>query len=266
MSELEQLQSGFQAYLMNDLSGASFTRFIVNDGRVSVEKRLGIYFDAYRLRLIEALSAAYPKLKMLLGDDLFDSVARAYINDYPSAYRNIRWYGDRLEQHLQFTVPQHPIAAEMAHFEWTLALAFDAEDTPELTLQDLAAIPADSWGGLQFRFQPALQLISLHWNTVAVWKALDAEEVPPAPVEHGHHTTWLVWRSDLNPQFRSLPEVEFAALQMAIKGASFSEICAALESDFDSENAMLTAAQLLSGWIENGLISAVGLSEPDHLP
>jgi len=259
MSELEQLQSGFQAYLMNNANGAAFTRFIVDDGKVSVEKRLGIYFDAYRLRLIEALSAAYPKLKMLLGDDLFNTVARAYISDYPSVYRNIRWYGDKLQLHLLFTLPQHPIAAEMANFEWALALAFDAEDVAELKLQDLAAIPTGDWGALQFSFQPAMQLVPLHWNTVAVWKALDAEEVPPAPSEHDHYATWLIWRSDLNPQFRSLTEAESAALQMAMRGASFAEICANLEIELSADEAMLTAAQYLAGWIENGLISEVKL-------
>ena len=39
------------------------------------------------------------------------------------------------------TQPQHPIAAEMAAFEWALSLAFDAEDASILSLQDLAEIP-----------------------------------------------------------------------------------------------------------------------------
>jgi len=260
VSELERLQAGFQAYLMDDPSGAQFTRFIVDDGKVDVRKRLGIYFDAYRLRLIEALSAAYPKLKLLLGDDLFDATARAYIRDYPSMYSNIRWYGDKLQLHLLFTLPQHPIAADMAHFEWALANAFDAEDVAELKLQDLAEIPADNWGALQFVFQPALQIVPLHWNTVAVWKALDAEEVPPAPVESDSYTSWLIWRSDLNPQFRSMDKAEAMALQMAMSGDSFAEICMGLEAELSAEEATLLAAQYLAGWLEQGLISDVKIA------
>lgn len=263
MSELEQLQAGFQAYLMDDPSGAEFTRFIVDDEKVGVRKRLAIYFDAYRLRLIEALSAAYPKLKLLLGDDLFDTTARAYIRDYPSMYSNIRWYGDKLQLHLLFTLPQHPIAADMAHFEWALANAFDAEDVAELTLQDLAGIPPENWGALQFGFQPALQIVPLHWNTVAVWKALDAEEVPPVPTACDGYTTWLIWRSDLNPQFRSMDKMEASALQMAMRGDRFAEICMSLEDELSAEEATLLAAQYLAGWLEQGLISDVRLSVAD---
>ena len=263
MSELEQLQAGFQAYLMDHTSGAEFTRFIVDDEKVGARKRLAIYFDAYRLRLIEALSAAYPKLKLLLGDDLFDTTARAYIRDYPSMYSNIRWYGDKLQLHLLFTLPQHPIAADMAHFEWALANAFDAEDVPELTLQDLAEIPPENWGALQFGFQPALQIVPLHWNTVAVWKALDAEEVPPAPAECDSYTTWLIWRSDLNPQFRSTDKTEATALQMAMRGDCFAEICMSLEAELSAEEATVLAAQYLAGWLEQGLISDVKLSAAD---
>jgi hypothetical protein len=257
VSELEKLQAGFQAYLMDDPSGAEFTRFIVDDEKVGVRKRLAIYFDAYRLRLIEALSAAYPKLKLLLGDDLFDTTARAYIRDHPSMYSNIRWYGDKLQLHLLFTLPQHPIAADMAHFEWALANAFDAEDVAELTLQELAEIPPENWGALQFSFQPALQIVPLHWNAVAVWKALDAEEIPPSPTSCDGYTSWLIWRSDLNPQFRSMDKTETSALQMAMRGDCFAEICMNLEAVLSSEAATLLAAQYLASWLELGLISDV---------
>ena len=79
----------------------SFTKQIVNDKKVGVKKRLGIYADAYRLRIIEALSNSYPILKALLGDDLFEQAARLYIDQYPSTYRNMRWVGDKMAEHLQ---------------------------------------------------------------------------------------------------------------------------------------------------------------------
>ena len=63
MSQLAQLQSDFQAYLMVDVKGAAFKAHIINDKKVGVKKRLGIYYDGYRLRIIEALANAYPILK-----------------------------------------------------------------------------------------------------------------------------------------------------------------------------------------------------------
>jgi Putative DNA-binding domain len=101
MTHLSQLQSDFQAYLLDASKGAGFTKQIVNDKKVGVKKRLGIYADAYRLRIIEALSNSYPILKALLGDDLFEQAARSYIDLYPSTYRNMRWVGDKMAEHLQ---------------------------------------------------------------------------------------------------------------------------------------------------------------------
>ena len=80
MSHLAKLQADFQAYLMDDVKGAAFKKQIIDDKKVGVKTRLGIYYDAYRLRIIEALASAYPNLKKLLGDDLFDSTARTYID------------------------------------------------------------------------------------------------------------------------------------------------------------------------------------------
>jgi hypothetical protein len=90
MSHLATLQSEFQAYLVDENKGEAFAQFIVDDATVGAKKRLGIYYDVYRFRIIEALATVYPKLKIILGDDLFDSTARTYLDQYPSTFRNLR--------------------------------------------------------------------------------------------------------------------------------------------------------------------------------
>ena len=258
MSHLAGLQADFQAYLLEKAQDSPFAHRIVDDAKVGAVRRLGIYHDAYRLRLIEALSTAYPKLYVLLGDDLFDSTARSYIDAHPSSYRNLRWYGDALGAHLSEQLPEHPIAAELADFEWTLSLAFDAPDTPVLQLQDLAAIAPEEWSRFSFQFQPSLHLLPLGWNTVAVWKALDAEETPPAFEQKAQAETWLIWRRELTPRFRSLDGMEQSALSLAISGASFGDICANLVSQLgDEEQSAMKAAQYLAGWLENEMIAGL---------
>lgn len=264
--QLAKLQADFQAYLMCDIRGAAFTQAIVDDDKIGIKRRLGIYFDAYRLRIIEALATSYPKLKLLLGDDLFDSTARAYLEEYPSQFRNMRWYGHQMREYLLSALPQHPIAAEMASFEWTLSLAFDAENAPELQIQDLAEIPPENWAELRFKFQPALHLLPLRWNTIALWKffdekAFEAEENPPTLAQYSCYTTWLIWRQAFNSQFRSMEETEVLALHMGMVGATFGEICDELlevtGDEVSEEQATMLAAQYLAGWINCGLLSGL---------
>ena len=250
---LTRLQADFQAYLFDCDKGAAFKSQIIDDKKVGVTKRLGIYYDAYRLRIIEALSNGYPHLKNLLGDDLFDKTARTYIDLYPSTYRNMRWVGDKMPTHLQQTLPQHPIATEMATFEWALGLAFDSEDMPILTLQDLAEIPPENWADLRFKFHPAVQLLALKWNVLLVWQALNEEESPPAAAQINEPC--VVWRKDLNSHYRSLNLAEYAALQQLIAGASFGDLCEKLQENASEEEATIQAAQYLAGWLNEGMIS-----------
>ena len=251
---LAQLQNDFQAYLLDSNKGAAFAKNIVNDKKVGVKKRLGIYADGYRLRIIEALSSAYPVLKAWLGDSLFDKTARSYIDTYPSTYRNMRWVGDVMHQHLIKTLPSNLIAAEIAQFEWALGLAFDAEDAPVLGLQDLAAIAPESWGDLRFKFHPTVQLFNPKYNVLQVWQALNANEAPPkvAIINEPH----VVWRKDLNSHYRSLEVAEYAAIQQMMAGASFADLCEELQENVSEEDATMQAAQYLSSWLNGSLITA----------
>lgn len=253
MSQLAQLQADFQRYLMDEDKGAAFKSSIVDDAKVGVKRRLSIYADAYRLRIIEALANSYPKLKALLGDDLFDATARSYIDAYPSTYRNMRWVGDQMQTHLMQTLPQHPIASEMAAFEWSLGLAFDAADTPVLQLQDLAAIPPEDWADLPLVFHPSVQLLPLKWNVLSVWQALDADETPPIPAQINEPC--LVWRSESSSHYQSLDDSEDNAVKLVLQGASFGELCECLQSNYSEQEAMTKAAQYLSGWLNNGLMA-----------
>lgn len=255
MSQLAKLQADFQAYLIDENKGIAFKNRIIDDAKVGAEKRLGIYYDAYRFRIIEALATAYPKLKAMLGDDLFDNTARAYIDWHPSTYRNMRWVGDKMQMHLQHTLPQHPVAAEMAAFEWALSLAFDAADAPVLTLQDIAMILPEAWADLHFVFHPSVQLLPLDWNVLQIWNALDKNETPPSIAKTNEPC--LIWRQDLNSHFRSLAAAEIVAIQSAISGASFGELCEQLQENASEEEATVQAAQYLSSWLNDSLITQV---------
>lgn len=279
-SALTKLQASFQAYLLDEDAQSSFeshaiTAQIVSDAKVGIQKRLGIYYDAYRLRIIEALATSYPKLNLLLGDVLFNQIARSYITQFPSTYQNMRWYGAKMQTHLQNTLPEHPIAAEMAAFEWALSLAFDAEDTPTITLEDLAAVPPETWGSLKFYFQPSLQILHFKWNIIAIWKALNEEETPPDAAQTSEEMSCLVWRKTLNAHYVSIASIELSALHLALSPennrGSFGEICdflmthnpsdMAMSDEEIAQQAMATAAQYLASWIQEGMIKATVLIE-----
>ena len=157
-----------------------------------------------------------------------------------------------MDAHLAKTLAKHAITAEMATFEWALGLAFDAEDAPVLSLQDLAAIPPENWADLRFQLHPSAQLLPLKWNVLSVWQALDSDESVPKFTKTKQ--ACLVWRQNMGSYFRTIDEAEHKALDSIIAGASFGTLCEQL-FEIKGDEAANTAAQYLAGWLNEGLIS-----------
>jgi hypothetical protein len=256
-TRLRQLQRELQSHLLGGPS--SIADAIADAPPLSVADRLGIYRNAYRVRLIEALDDTYPVLHALLGDEVFVALGEGFVSAHPSVHRSIRWYGGELSEFLSRCPPyaEQPILAELALLEWTLAEVFDAPDAEPIPRAALSSIDASAWSGLQFEFHPSLRRLLLHWNTTAVWQAMSHEEVPPDPVCADHPVPWLLWRQNLQNYFRSMAADEAAALDMGRSGANFGQICEALAEWLPDDEIPLRAATLLGTWADSGIIVGI---------
>jgi hypothetical protein len=260
MTFLARIQTEFQDYVLADKSADSVISLAIADGfGLPVADRLAIYHDAYRLRLAEALSEEFGKTHTYVGDDMFYDLTRSYIAKHPSRYRNLRWYGDAFTAHAAEALAQHPVVAELAAFEWALGLAFDAEDVPVLTVTGLQGLSEDDWEQVSFVLPPSLQLVDFHWNAPGIWLALDKEETPPDAVNSEVATTWLIWRRELQPHFRSLSTHEAQALRGLLAGQSFAEVCAEA-ADASEQDITDQIAGWLQTWLNEEILSAISHS------
>jgi hypothetical protein len=255
--KLRELQQDMQRHLLGEES--SVAAAIVDAPPLRPEDRLAIYRNAYQVRLIDALHETYPILHGLLGDEAWLALGEAYVAAHPSAFRSIRWYGRDIGVFMTRCPPfdDAPILSEVALLEWTLAEVFDAQDAPVLQRAALAAVDPAAWGGLKFAFHPSLRRLDLSWNTAAVWKAMSRDETPPGPELGEAPVTWLLWRQNLQNYFRSITGVEAAALDAALRGRSFAEICEDLGNRLPQHEIPAAAAGLLGTWADSGII--VGL-------
>ena len=116
MTPIAGMQQAFQEYILRDAAGMS--ERIEGNERMDPERRLRIYYDAYRLRLIEVLGTDYEVLHAYLGDELFNALADGYVAAHPSTFRNVRWFGGKLAEFLGATprYAEHPELAELAQF------------------------------------------------------------------------------------------------------------------------------------------------------
>lgn len=255
---LRELQRQFQCEILGKES--SISSAIVDAPPLPAAARLAVYRNGYRMRLTEALDEVYPVLHRVLGDETFAHLAEHFIDAHPSVHRSIRWYGAELADFLIERAPfsEQPILAELARLEWTLSEVFDARDAPAVSRSALQEVEPAAWAALRFTFHPSARRLELEWNTVAVWQAASREEDLPAPERSPAAVAWLLWRQDLVNYFRSTDAVERTALEAALHGASFAEICATLTALLPEEEIPLRAATLIGTWADSGIISSVG--------
>lgn len=252
---LEALQAAFQAHVLGEPS--DFPAAVTAGGPLDPAQRLAIYRNAYVARLIDALRDTYGHTHAYLGDEDFDAMAQGYIAEQPSTHPNLRWFGRGFAGFLARHCPADPDIAELATLDWTLRLAFDGADAPVRVPADLAAIAPEAWPHLGLRWHPTCHRLRLAHNTLAIWTALDRDEVPPPTQALSAPVELLVWRLGLQPHFRSLDALEAAAFDWLSAGEAFGSVCVALASTFPREDIAARAGQLLRRWVDDGLISEV---------
>lgn len=257
MNTLTELQQALQSHVLH--GDDAIAHAIDESPDIPASVRLGVYSDAYRLRLIEALGSNFPVLAKLLGEAPFARLTQEYLLQHPSRHFSIRWFGDRLAEFLA-EFPDYrdqPWLTELAAWEWKIATAFDATDAVSLSIEDIARIEADAWPTLSVSFHPSVQRISLATNVVAMVKAHETNDDLPTPDRTHSSTEWLIWRQDLTVRYRSLDATEAAVLDLSIDGSTFGHLCECLADEIDIVEVPLRAAGLLKQWVADGCISGV---------
>lgn len=260
---LEELQRAFQDHVLHE--GGTITNVINASARFSAANRMGVYSDAYRLRLTEALAHNYPHLERYLGEEAFAQLARRYISRYPSNHFSVRWFGDRLVDLLENEPPYNdrPWLADLARWEWAVAAAFDAPDATPVRIEALSEIDANDWPDLRFQFHPSMLMLPLQTNAPTVAQARESDTNCPIPAIMHAPQIWLIWRQDFTARFRQLNDDEAEALE-TMSGAAvpetqgtFEEMCDVLCRHHDTDDVPLIAAGMLKTWATQELITAI---------
>ncbi len=189
-ASLAQRQQQLMAYLQGHapMGKDHIHHHVVQQGKVATSQRLGIYQNAYNMRLKETIDTDHQILGRYLGDELYNG---------------------------------HPQIAELARFERLLLCAFDAFDTDRATLNQLKSLAQDKWPNISLRFHPSVQLFVSSWNVVAMWQQLKQEQTPPDPVSEKN--AWLVWRNvERLTEFRPIDNTALAMLEMFQQGKNFA--------------------------------------------
>lgn len=255
----EPVDRALPALAARDPGLAPLTSWIRSASEEAAVARLNVYASMYFFRLLDVLRDDYPDLVKLLGHDHFHNLVTDYLAACPSDGPSIRHVGRRLPDFLAGhpLAGRFPAAPDLARLEWARGLAFDAADAAALAAADLAAVPAERWGGLGLTLSPSFRMVALAWPAHILWQALERGEEPPdlAPAA----TDILVWRRGFAVYHRPAGRDEASLLGRIRDGAPFGAVCEQLAAarGGDDQAAVAAAFKLLTTWIDQGMLSGV---------
>lgn len=250
--KLGDLQSAFQDALLE--GGTAILAHIPDSPREKKDVLFGVYRNAYVIRLLGILQEDFERVHTYIGDDAFDELARAFIAAHPSHTLNARYYGQDFPQFVEEAgrFKSSPIVAAIARLEGLLNDIFDVADAAPLSLERLSALAPEDFARIHFTPHPSARRLDVPAGLEEIFTALSQDTPPPAPREGLEHM--LVWRKDVVPHYRVLPDEEAMMWDEAAKGVPFGVLCEMLATFDDPSTAAVRAAGYLQSWITSGLL------------
>lgn len=258
MPDLSELQALFQRAVVD--GDDTVTGLFKPPPRDTPVIRLGVYRNAYVLRLVEFLENDFEKLHLFMGHDPFVQMARDYVASHPSDHPNARWYSRRLATFLM-NDPRYSAdlaLGELAALELAVNDAFDAEDRPVVTLQDLASISPDKFAAARFTASPSVRRLTVTTNVAELWPLLQSEGAElPSSAALDVPAEFVVWRQDETSHFRQITAEEAMAIDEMRNGVPFGVLCEMIAMMDDPDGAAMRAAGYLRNWIDSGIIAGI---------
>lgn len=243
---LAETQNIFQEIVFDE-ERAIPQNFIAQKSDFSELGRVGIYREAYRLRLFDCTVEDYPVLKKYLGEESFENLMWQFVESERPNHFNIARFPLKLQNFIEEKLPDDKFAHEICALETAVTqLADEIQDLP-MTAEDFAGISEDKFSQMKLKIRSAAQFFEFK-NSVNQFyqKVMNGEEAQIIEEESFlmvFASNDKVWRIDLEKD-------EFEILQKIRGGESIENAL----SDFDpTKSEKITS--WFSRWISNGLIA-----------
>lgn len=255
---LATLQSQM-AQALFDRTDEATTLALFDGDSAKAQQGLALYRGNLSATWEKSLSAAYPVLRALVGDEFFAALTRTFGKQYPSTDGDLHRFGADFAGFLAGFTPiaSYPYFPDMARYEWALHRAHFADILAPLERTALAVCTPEQLEQMRLRLHPACSLLTSPWAVSAVWRAHQPMQGNSAAGDFPHLlevddfavTVRPQWRVDLLP----LSAAAYQALNCIAQGGCLGDavdIALAIDEDF-------SFADSLQQWIDHAVLCAV---------
>lgn len=181
---------------------------IVDPDGAPTPKRFAVYRNNVAVSLSDALEAAFPVVRRMIGSTNFHNIAGLFLRRHPPASPLMMFYGAAFPDFLASFPPvaKYPYLPDMARLELALRSAYHAADSAPLGPDALAAIPPEALAEARLALAPATQVLISDWPIHGLYRFNTEDGTPRPPVTPGAAPECaLITRPDLDPVIDPLP-------------------------------------------------------------
>lgn len=128
-----------------------------------LQRRLAVHRRNAAGAAIEALAAAFPVTRMMIGDAAFAIFARTHLRDHPPALPQLSAWGADFPDQLAAEADLWPAVAWVARLEWARVAVWFAPETP--VFHPGEAPPT------RLMLRPSARVVDAPWPVQAIWAA-----------------------------------------------------------------------------------------------
>lgn len=198
-------------------------------------KRFDVYRNNVILSLTEALAAAFPVVRKLLGAETFAKLAGSFVRAHPPVSPVMMQYGAALPGFLEDFAPLKQIGylPDVARLEQAMREAYHAADAAAFDAEVMATLPPEALAAKRVRLAPSLRLVRSNWPIHAIWE-FNMVDGAPKPAMEAQDVLVLRAAFDPAPLLIGRGAAEF--IEAAQAGRTFGEALEAATvaaQDFD---------------------------------
>jgi len=175
--ELYRLQQQFAQALISPASSVDHPKLYqgIQETHFDADQLLQIYRNNFVLSLTEALEVTFPVLQVMVGDEFFAQLAKAFIRTVPMSNAAVAEFGGALPDFMLDLeqLKEMPYLADLARFEWAYSVRINRIPTTEpFPYQGLSEVGEDDYERIHFMVNPDITLFQSPWAIIELFRRL----------------------------------------------------------------------------------------------